>query len=171
MKNVTITLTEQEHKALKEKLEWLMREANGVDIWLAPGGVLDVNDKDTQAECFLDCDEEAHDQLVNVLEKLGGEAQRHKNMISIAITHLSPGMAPVLEAMTTKQTKGEAKVWVKEHLDRWIAEGKETAKLFVDGEFKLDGFGINVDDVQFVTANKGEEMFIASFDRETAEEL
>ena len=66
----TLELTVEEAIALKEKLSALLAEAVGVDVWLAPGGVLDVNEVDTESECFLDCDEEAHLHLSNILEKL-----------------------------------------------------------------------------------------------------
>jgi hypothetical protein len=72
---VTLKLTLAEALALKEKLEWLMREAKGVDIWLAPGGTLDLE----KADCFLDCDEEAHFRLGRVLEKLGGNYVPHRS--------------------------------------------------------------------------------------------
>ncbi len=58
-----IELSSEEVTALREKLEWLMREANGVDIWLSPG-------EDNGSECFLDVDEQAHHSLLTVLEKL-----------------------------------------------------------------------------------------------------
>ena len=66
----TLELTVEEAITLKEKLSALLAEAVGVDVWLAPGGVLDVNEVDTESECFLDCDEEAHLHLSNILEKL-----------------------------------------------------------------------------------------------------
>lgn len=55
----TVVLTPKETEVLKEKLGHLMQEADGVDIWLAPGGTLDVAGADGNAECFLDYDEEA----------------------------------------------------------------------------------------------------------------
>lgn len=76
--NSEVALTPKEVEALKEKLSILMREAQGVDIWLAPGGVLDVNEADADAECFLDCDEEAHYVLGKLLERLGGEFTPHR---------------------------------------------------------------------------------------------
>lgn len=76
----TITLTDAQEQALREKLEWLMREANGVDIWLAPGGTLDVNnDEDGGTECFLDCDEEAHYRLNEIVQMLGGPFLPHRD--------------------------------------------------------------------------------------------
>jgi len=74
----TINLTASELTALKEKLQILMDQAKGVDIWLAPGGVLDVNGDDVDAECFLDCDEEAHYRLGCILEKLNGDFTPHR---------------------------------------------------------------------------------------------
>ena len=76
---VTLTLTDSEAASLREKLGILMREANGVDIWLAGGGVLDVINDDKDKDCFLDCDEEAHFNLGNILTKLGGEFQPHRS--------------------------------------------------------------------------------------------
>lgn len=73
-----LNLTHEEYIALKEKLEWLMREANGVDIWLAPGGEVHLEGPDT-ADCFLDCDEEAHYRLGCILEKLGGSFTPHRD--------------------------------------------------------------------------------------------
>jgi len=57
-----------------------MREANGVDIWLAPGGTLDVNSpEEGGTECFLDCDEEAHYRLGEIVQKLGGPFNPHRS--------------------------------------------------------------------------------------------
>lgn len=79
MGTVTLKLTESEAASLREKLSILLREANGVDIWLAGGGVLDVINNDKDKDCFLDCDEEAHFNFHNILAKLGGESKPHRS--------------------------------------------------------------------------------------------
>lgn len=76
---VTLHLTPDQASCLADKLQWLMREAHGIDIWLAPGGVLDVTGPNANADCFLDCDEEAHYRLGEILEKLGGSFTPHRN--------------------------------------------------------------------------------------------
>jgi hypothetical protein len=78
-KSPWLELTVEERKALHEKLDTLMTQANGVDIWLAPGGVLDVNNDENPPECFLDPDEEAHFRLGTILEKLGGSFVAHRD--------------------------------------------------------------------------------------------
>ncbi len=70
---VNLILSDEEANALREKLDVLMRTANGVDIWLNSDGSGD------QDECFLDCDEEAHYRLGTILEKLGGHFQPHRD--------------------------------------------------------------------------------------------
>lgn len=78
MQKITLELSQAEANSLREKLEWLMREANGVDIWLAPGGEVDLEGPNAAA-CFLDCDEEAHFNLGNILTKLGGSFTPHRD--------------------------------------------------------------------------------------------
>lgn len=68
-----LQLTEAEAKALREKLQWLMDQANGVDIWLAPGG------GEPEVDCFLDCDDEEHYRLGTILQKLGGNYMPHRD--------------------------------------------------------------------------------------------
>jgi hypothetical protein len=68
---VTLELSAEEATALRVKLSILMTEANGVDIWLNSDG-------SDNKECFLDCDEEAHFRLGNILEKLGVHFHPHR---------------------------------------------------------------------------------------------
>lgn len=75
----TLILSDNEYEALKDRLQVLMDQAKGVDIWLAPGGTLDVNEQDAQAECYLDCDEEAHFRLGSILAKMLGSFHAHQD--------------------------------------------------------------------------------------------
>lgn len=67
---IDLPLSTDEANCLADKLHTLMTEANGVDVWLAPGGVLNVNGPDGSTACFLDADEPAHVHLAAILAKL-----------------------------------------------------------------------------------------------------
>lgn len=64
----TITLTDEQAASLSEKLEIILTQGKGVDLWINGDG------NDPLDPLLLDADEPAHVHLLEVFELLGNKA-------------------------------------------------------------------------------------------------